>query len=159
MSNPISESIQVNIFDQTFRLRSANSGERMRQIAQLVDERMREIASHTTTFELSKIAVLAALNIADELQTLKVEYESALQTLLAPPSSNSVNEAQGQTLKEDQLSSGAATEGQSWFDAIFDTEVTVKDRSERLSSQVAAKLQALRRASSDSLTIEAEELD
>lgn len=128
------ETIKVSIFDQVYSLRSPKGEEHIRQIAQLVDERMRQISEHTTTFELSRIAVLAALNIADELNDLKARREEP--ELLASASADSSAEAEARQPEKDQ-----ATAPQTWFEAIFDAEVPVKERSERLSSQISNRLQ------------------
>src|SRR2546423_695776 len=77
------EAIEVTIFNQTYRLRSKTDKEHVRQIARLVDERMRQISSQMTTHDVVKIAVLTALNIADEMQNLRKYYEQEVQPLLA----------------------------------------------------------------------------
>jgi cell division protein ZapA len=63
--------IQITVFNQTYRVVATDGGERATRIARLVDARMREIASQITTHEVAKIAVLAALNLADDLLTLQ----------------------------------------------------------------------------------------
>jgi cell division protein ZapA len=135
--------MRVNIFDQLYSLRSPKGEEHVRQIAQVVDERMRQIAAHTTTFELSRIAVLAALNIADELQDLKAQGAKT-QDSTAQSSSESVD-TQADTPASD---SDEPSRAQTWFEAIFDAEVPVKERSERLSSQISNRLQTGRQESS-----------
>lgn len=151
-----SEAIKVNIFDQLYSLRSPKGEEHIRQLAQLVDERMRQIAAHTTTFELSRIAVLAALNIADELTDLKAQGE---ETQASPStSSESSNKAEAATA-DNRAGSDETGKAQTWFEAIFDAEVPVKDRSERLSSQISSKLQTSRQEDSRSNNITAEEDD
>ena len=70
--SPRGESIRVTIFNQAYSLRSATGdGEYLRRVAQLVDERMRSIASQLAVHDVGKVAVLAALNLADELEVLK----------------------------------------------------------------------------------------
>lgn len=148
------EAIKVNIFDQLYSLRSPKGEEHIRQLAQLVDERMRQIAEHTTTFELSRIAVLAALNIADELSNLKAQGE---ETQASPStSSESSNQSDTET-SHDRAGNDEAGKAQTWFEAIFDAEVPVKDRSERLSSQISSKLQTSRHEDSKPSGITAEE--
>jgi cell division protein ZapA len=132
------ETVQVTIFNQTYSLRSASGGaEHVRGIASLVDERMKQIASHITTHDVTRIAILVALNIADEMQNLKARYESEIERLL----DGSHNE-QPQESTEARLPESARG---SWFDEIFEAEVPVRDRADRLSSQVSAKLQSLRK--------------
>ena len=77
------DSIRVSIFNQTYSLRSASGdGEHVRRVAQLVDERMRLIASQLAVHDVAKVAVLAALNFADELEVLKDSFERELSALL-----------------------------------------------------------------------------
>lgn len=134
--------VRVNIFDQIYSLRSPKGEEHIRRIAEVVDERMRQISAHTTTFELSRIAVLAALNIADELQDLKARASSArssAEPLSAPPSGES--EGAEAAAPEGSGNTAETLRAQTWFEAIFDAEVPVKERSERLSSQISSRLQ------------------
>ncbi len=135
--------IRVNIFDQSYSLRSPKGEAHIRQIAQVVDERMRQISAHTTTFELSRVAVLAALNIADELQDLKARREEEPSATPAEDSNKAGAPA------DDDAGGGAETaRAQTWFEAIFDAEAPVKERSERLSSQISNRLQTGRRENS-----------
>ncbi len=140
------EAIRVSIFDQIYSLRSPKGAEHIRRIASVVDERMRQISAHTTTFELSRIAVLAALNIADELQDLKARQEEK-QTSPAEPPERSGSEQEAAASDADSAVE-ETDRAQTWFEAIFDAEVPVKERSERLSSQVSSKLQTIRQDNS-----------
>ncbi|HZI19307.1 MAG TPA: cell division protein ZapA [Pyrinomonadaceae bacterium] len=79
---PAAESVRVNIFGQTYSLRSPQGGERVRRVAELVDERMREIASQLAVHDAAKVAVLAALNIAGELELVREYYEREIESLL-----------------------------------------------------------------------------
>src|SRR5436305_5410736 len=77
------DSIRVSIFNQTYSLRSASGdGEHVRRVAQLVDERMRLIASQLAVHDVAKVAVLAGRNFADELEILKDSFERELSALL-----------------------------------------------------------------------------
>lgn len=144
------ESIEVTIFNQTYSLRSVSGGEHVRQIASLVDERMRLIASSITTHDISKIAILAALNIADEMQSLKAQQAEDSEQASARSSGDvDRNEAGRQT---------ETTSAASWFDDIFDADMTpARDRGSRLSSQVSAKLQSLRKPEAQPQGIEGTE--
>ena len=71
MAEPANDnSISVDIYDQTYRLRGDDT-EYIRRLAELVDSRMRAVASHGKTVDSLRVAVLAALNIADELTSLE----------------------------------------------------------------------------------------
>jgi cell division protein ZapA len=145
-SDPVAGTIRVNIFDQIYSLRSPKGEAHIRQIAQVVDERMRQISAHTTTFELSRIAVLAALNIADELQDLKARREEADAAPAAPADDSKRAEAQAPA--DGDAGNEEPAQAQTWFEAIFDAEVPVKQRSERLSSQISSRLQTGRQENS-----------
>jgi len=66
-----SPTIRVEIYNQTYNIRSDGDTEYIIQLAEFVDSRMREISSGTLTVDSLKVAILAALHIADELHRLK----------------------------------------------------------------------------------------
>ncbi|HJQ34413.1 MAG TPA: cell division protein ZapA [Pyrinomonadaceae bacterium] len=77
-------SVRVSIFNQSYSLRSADGdGEHILRVARIVDERMRAIASGLAVHDVAKVAVITALNLADELEGLKNFYESELRDMLA----------------------------------------------------------------------------
>ncbi|HHM02092.1 MAG TPA: cell division protein ZapA [Caldithrix abyssi] len=59
--------IKVNIFGSEYSLIGDEDESSVRQIAAIVDEKMREIDHSTHITSITKIAILAALNIAEEL--------------------------------------------------------------------------------------------
>src|SRR5215204_3829312 len=69
--------IRVEIYNQTYNIRSDGDTEYIIQLADFVDSRMREISSGTLTVDSLKVAILAALHIADELHRLKNMHEQA----------------------------------------------------------------------------------
>lgn len=70
------ESVQVEIFGTEYTLKSDADLEHVREIALMVDERMRRLANNSTIKSPSKLAVLTALNIADELHQFKQKYKN-----------------------------------------------------------------------------------
>jgi cell division protein ZapA len=58
--------VTVEIYDQTYHL-SGQEPEHIRRLAELVDARMRAVAAQGHTVDSLRVAVLAALNLADEL--------------------------------------------------------------------------------------------
>ena len=66
-----SPTIRVEIYNQTYNIRSDGDTEYIIQLAEFVDSRMREISSGTLTVDSLKVAILAALHIADEYYQLK----------------------------------------------------------------------------------------
>ncbi len=63
MSGPV----KVQIFGQSYTIRGELDEAYVQKLAAYVDEKMRAIAEATATVDTQKIAVLAALAIADEL--------------------------------------------------------------------------------------------
>jgi cell division protein ZapA (FtsZ GTPase activity inhibitor) len=72
-----SQSAVVTIFGKTYTLSTEGHDiERMRETAQLVDTHMREAAGEDPSSPV-QVAVLAGLNLVDELFALQTEYISA----------------------------------------------------------------------------------
>jgi len=59
--------VQVEIYNQTYSIRSDGDNNYILGLAEYVDSKMREIASGTMTVDSLKVAILASLHIADEL--------------------------------------------------------------------------------------------
>jgi len=73
-----SDSISVEIFGQTYNVRGGEGDPNyLAELARFVDSRMREVAGQVATVDPMKIAILAALNIADEFSRYRKERESA----------------------------------------------------------------------------------
>jgi len=58
--------VTVEIYDQVYHL-SGQDPRHMRELAACVDAKMRAVAAHGKTADSLRVAVLAALNLADEL--------------------------------------------------------------------------------------------
>lgn len=69
------QSIRVEIYNQTYNIRSDGDNEYIMRLAEYVDGKMREISSGTLTVDSLKVAILAALHIADEYHQLKNQQE------------------------------------------------------------------------------------
>lgn len=78
--------ITVEIYDQTYHLRGQDPVY-IQKLADLVDSKMRAVASHGSTVDSLRVAVLAALNVADELLTLEERYEALSGIVQASQSS------------------------------------------------------------------------
>lgn len=63
--------MRVEIFDQSYHLSGDVDPAYMEELAGFVDEKLRAIAAGARSMDPHRIAVLAALNIADELFTLR----------------------------------------------------------------------------------------
>jgi cell division protein ZapA len=65
--------VKVEIFGQTYSIRGELQENYVQKLAKFVDEKMRAIAEATKTVDTQKVAVLAALAIADELHSVQRE--------------------------------------------------------------------------------------
>ena len=68
-------SVRVEIYDQTYQLRGSDP-EYIVKLSEYVDSKMRIISQQASTVDSLRVAVLAALNIADEYLMLKRRYDS-----------------------------------------------------------------------------------
>jgi cell division protein ZapA len=66
---PVVSAVSVDIYDQIYHLRGSDP-EYIEALAASVDAKMRAVAEHGSTVDSLRVAVLAALNIADELARL-----------------------------------------------------------------------------------------
>jgi cell division protein ZapA len=69
----MSHNIKVQIFGQMFPIQGDLEESYVQKLAEYVDEKMRAIADMTPTVDTQKVAILAALAIADELHSLRKE--------------------------------------------------------------------------------------
>lgn len=67
--------MKIEIFDQTYNVQAEGDEAYLRQLASFVDEKMRTVAETTRQVDSTRLAVLASLNIADELFTLRRRQE------------------------------------------------------------------------------------
>jgi cell division protein ZapA len=63
--------VKVDIYDQSYSVNAGENEEYVKELAAYVDGKMREVAEATRMVDSLKVAVLAALNISDELLTLR----------------------------------------------------------------------------------------
>jgi cell division protein ZapA len=67
--------VTVEIYDQVYHL-SGQDQDHIRELAARVDAKMRAVATHSRTVDSLRVAVLAALNLADELtQAIRSEAQ------------------------------------------------------------------------------------
>lgn len=71
------DSTSVEIFGQTYNVRGEGDPDYLTELARFVDSRMREVAAQVATVDPVKIAILAALNIADEFSRYRKQRENA----------------------------------------------------------------------------------
>jgi cell division protein ZapA len=70
VKDPSNNSVRVEIFDQAYNLRGSDA-DYILKLADYVDSKMRAVSEQTHTVDTARLAVLAALNIADEYHLLK----------------------------------------------------------------------------------------
>lgn len=75
--NANDSSITVEIFGQTYSVRGEGDPDYLTELARFVDSRMRDVAAEVATVDPLKIAILAALNIADEFSRYRRQREDA----------------------------------------------------------------------------------
>ena len=63
--------MKVEIYDQSYNVNAEGSEEYIREIAAYLDGKMRDVADSTRMVDSVKVAVLAALNITDELFAIR----------------------------------------------------------------------------------------
>ena len=68
-------STEVEIFGAIYPVRGDKDPESLQELAKLVDDKMREISRQVQTVDTGKIAVLTALNLADELVQCRQRQE------------------------------------------------------------------------------------
>jgi cell division protein ZapA len=66
-----SSTVKIEIYDQSYNVNADGNEEYLKELAAFVDGKMRSIAESTRMVDSLKVAVLAALNIADETFTLR----------------------------------------------------------------------------------------
>ena len=72
--------VEIEIFGEVYRLRTENPDE-LAKLVHIVDSTMKQISQSTRTFAGSRIAVLAALKIAEDYLQLKRDYDDLIRLL------------------------------------------------------------------------------
>jgi cell division protein ZapA len=80
VAQPVSQSVAVDIYDQIYHLRGTDPAY-IERLAAIVDAKMRAVSAHGNTVDSLRVAVLAALNIADELCTARQRHDSLAGSL------------------------------------------------------------------------------
>jgi cell division protein ZapA len=74
-------SVRVEIFDQAYNLRGSDP-DYILKLAEYVDSKMRAVSEQTHTVDTARLAVLAAINIADEYHLIKRKQEGGTSDIL-----------------------------------------------------------------------------
>lgn len=67
MATTGTQATEVEIFGATYHVRGDKDAEYLQEVARELDRRMRDVAGHLTSNDPRRVAILAALNLADEL--------------------------------------------------------------------------------------------
>ena len=70
---PNTEPVRVTIFNQTYSLVASEEPGRIEELAHRIDELMSSIAARAGNVDSNRIAVLACLHLADQLESLEGE--------------------------------------------------------------------------------------
>ncbi len=73
--------VTVEIYGGTYPLKSDAAPERIIKVAALLNERMRQTAFSNPQMNTTMVAILAALNIADDYLRLQNDYQQLLRML------------------------------------------------------------------------------
>ncbi len=74
------ERVQVEIYGQVYSIKGTDNSAHIRELAAYVDSKMKEVQKGTGTVDPLRVAILTALTIADELTTMRVQYDE-LETI------------------------------------------------------------------------------
>ena len=81
MSGSRNSATRVEIYDQSYQIGGETDSEYVQLLADRVDCKMRQVARETRVVDSARVAVLAALNLADENEALRARCER-LETML-----------------------------------------------------------------------------
>lgn len=79
MTDP--RSVTVSIYGRDYTLKGEAEPAYVQKVAALVDQKMREIADQSALASTSKVAILVAVNLADELLRERQKHQQALSLL------------------------------------------------------------------------------
>lgn len=72
----------IEIYGQTYHVKGIASREHVARLAHYLDGKMREVSDHTPTVDTLKVAILAALNIADQYLSSRQRLQELEQILV-----------------------------------------------------------------------------
>ncbi len=75
------ESVQVEIFGQSYSIKGRDNPAYIRELASFIDAKMKEVQKGTGTADPHRVAILTALTISDELYRLRREHASLSKTV------------------------------------------------------------------------------
>ncbi|MEN6350746.1 MAG: cell division protein ZapA [Syntrophomonas sp.] len=73
--------VTVNILNEEYMVKGTEDPQYIEMLAAYVDRRMKMVQQRNYNLSVSKIAVLTALNLADELNKLQEDYDELVKAL------------------------------------------------------------------------------
>ena len=73
--------VQINIQGRSFTIRTSDDGQKLRQIASELDERLDSQSSRARHFDDYSVAIITALNIMSELEELRQKQVEQLNDI------------------------------------------------------------------------------
>ncbi len=81
MANNLVTTVKVQIGGEDHAIKGDASDQYIQQLAKLVDKRFQEIKERNPNLTRHRIAILVALNLADELEILKKEHQELIELM------------------------------------------------------------------------------
>lgn len=76
------ETVKVEVFGQEYSIKSDDGDkDRVKRIAQYVNEKIKDILSNTEVTTRFNVAILAALNVAHDYFSLKEDHEKLIEVI------------------------------------------------------------------------------
>jgi cell division protein ZapA len=73
--------VTVTIYGQEYVVKGVETAEYLNTLAAFVDKKMKQLNQRNPNLSLLKVAVLSALNIADELHKLQEDYDALINLI------------------------------------------------------------------------------
>ena len=73
--------VDVEIFGENYVIKGNEGREHVLMLTNYVDKKMKQISNRNPRLSASKVAVLTALNIADELSKLQEDYDNLVKMI------------------------------------------------------------------------------
>lgn len=73
--------VEVEIYGVSYPLRTTENEEYVKNLAKMVNDKMNMVATNTGSFSGARIAVIAALELADDYMKLKKDYDELMNLI------------------------------------------------------------------------------
>ena len=74
MGAPVKKKVGVEVYGYSFNVKT-DDGDEVKAVANFVDEKMRDLAKNLDVTSTSRLAIMAAMNIAEDYYRLKSEHD------------------------------------------------------------------------------------